>query len=54
MPLREGAKTSLNKLIVVAMFVLAALALATVASISHQSGMQLQKATSQFAHTHEV
>src|SRR5580700_6495377 len=53
-PLKEGANPSLNKLIVAAMFILAALALASVASISHQSGMQLQKATSQFAHTREV
>jgi PAS domain S-box-containing protein len=54
MPLREGAKSPLNKFIVVAMFILAALALATVASISHQSGIQLQNTTRQFAHTREI
>ena len=54
MPLKEGRKSSLNKLIVVAMFILAGLALATVASISHESGVQLQKTTGQFAHTREV
>src|SRR5580692_9655741 len=53
-PLNKGANPSLNKLIVVAMFILAALALAGVASISHQSGIRLQNTTTQFAHTRAV
>lgn len=54
MPLKDGAKWSLNKLMMVAMFTLAGLALSGVAEILHQSGIQLQRSTSHFAHTREV